>query len=170
MPPRSRGSPTPTPTPSQANTPRVVNRSRPPGTIIPELPCADVLRAAEWLCRAFGFRERLRIGTHRVQLTFGEGSVVVTERPADPRGSAPEGDARPGAAAGSGHRVLVAVGDVDAHFDRARECGARIIAPPADHSYGERQYVAEDPDGHRWTFSQTIADVDPAAWGGTLVE
>ena len=23
--------------------------------------------------------------------------------------------------------------------------------------------------GHRWTFSQSIADVDPAEWGGVLV-
>jgi len=27
-----------------------------------------------------------------------------------------------------------------------------------------------DPGGHRWTFSQSIADVDPADWGGTLKE
>jgi hypothetical protein len=26
----------------------------------------------------------------------------------------------------------------------------------------------QDPGGHIWTFSQTIADVDPAAWGGVL--
>jgi uncharacterized glyoxalase superfamily protein PhnB len=36
--------------------------------------------------------------------------------------------------------------------------------------YGERQYVAEDPAGHRWTFSETLDDVAPAEWGGTLVE
>jgi len=31
--------------------------------------------------------------------------------------------------------------------------------------FGERQYTVEDPWGNRWTFSQSIADVDPAAWG-----
>ncbi len=36
--------------------------------------------------------------------------------------------------------------------------------------YGERQYNAEDPWGHQWTFSQTLADVDPADWGGILRE
>lgn len=39
-----------------------------------------------------------------------------------------------------------------------------------DHPYGERQYVAEDPGGHRWTFSQSLVDVDPASWGGTPVD
>ena len=53
------------------------NRSMSPGTFIPELGYPDVLQAAQWLKNAFGFSERLRIGTHRVQLTFGEGSVVA---------------------------------------------------------------------------------------------
>jgi uncharacterized glyoxalase superfamily protein PhnB len=64
--------------------------------------------------------------------------------------------------------VLGRVEDVDAHHERARAAGARILATPADHPYGERQYSAEDPAGHRWTFSETIADVDPADWGGEL--
>ena len=45
----------------------------------------------------------------------------------------------------------------------------RISDPPTDYPYGERQYNAEDIGGHRWTFSQSIADVDPAEWGGVLV-
>lgn len=44
----------------------------------------------------------------------------------------------------------------------------RILRPPTDYPYGERQYTAADPAGHVWTFSQTLADVDPASWGGTL--
>lgn len=46
--------------------------------------------------------------------------------------------------------------------------GARILSPPTDFPYGERQYNAEATGGHRWTFSQSIADVDPATWGGEL--
>jgi uncharacterized glyoxalase superfamily protein PhnB len=40
---------------------------------------------------------------------------------------------------------------------------------PTDFEYGERQYSAEDSAGHRWTFSETLADVDPAERGGMLV-
>jgi uncharacterized glyoxalase superfamily protein PhnB len=47
--------------------------------------------------------------------------------------------------------------------------GAKIIQEPSDFPYGERQYTVEDPGGHHWTFSQSIADVDPASWGGTLL-
>jgi uncharacterized glyoxalase superfamily protein PhnB len=67
------------------------------------------------------------------------------------------------------HSVLVRVDDVDAHCARAREHGARILMEPTDFEYGERQYAAADPAGHEWTFSQTLEDVDPGRWGGTLV-
>lgn len=130
------------------------NRSIPEPTVIPELAYADVAEASDWLCRAFGFDVRLRIGDHRVQLVLGDGAVIITEL----------GDS-PGTS-----RVLVRVEDADAHHERAEQAGARIVNPPADYPYGERQYRAEDPGGHRWTFSQSIADVDPRSWGGTDYE
>lgn len=134
------------------------NRSMPRGTIIPELAYADVREAAEWLCRCFGFVERLRIADHRAQLVFGEGSVIVVGYRGDP-GAAP-----------AGHSIMVRVADVDSHYEHAKRSGARILAPPSDFPYGERQYGAQDLGGHCWTFSQTIADVDPVSWGGVLFE
>jgi uncharacterized glyoxalase superfamily protein PhnB len=128
----------------------------PPGVVIPELAYPDVRQAAKWLCDAFGFSERLRIADHRIQLTFGGEALIVTKL-------------AEGTPTGSDHRVMVSVPDMDAHFERARQHGARIISPPTEYPFGERQYTAEDPAGHRWTFSQTIADVDPADWGGTLL-
>jgi uncharacterized glyoxalase superfamily protein PhnB len=56
----------------------------------------------------------------------------------------------------------------DRHHEQAAKSGARILTPPTDYPYGERQYTAEDPGGHLWTFSQSIADVDPTSWGATV--
>src|SRR5438067_10708847 len=83
----------------------VSNRSFPPATVIPELAYADVAAAAAWLCDAFGFTERLRVGDHRVQLVFGGGAMVATD----------------GGPAGNdvAHAVLVKVEDADAHHARA---------------------------------------------------
>ncbi|HEV8671491.1 MAG TPA: VOC family protein [Candidatus Limnocylindria bacterium] len=67
-----------------------------------------------------------------------------------------------------GGTVHVRVPDVRRHHENARKGGAKILQPPTDQPYGERQYSAEDIGGHVWTFSQSIADVDPASWGGTL--
>ncbi len=49
------------------------NRSIPHATVIPVLAYPDVNHAAAWLCDAFGFSVRLRIGDHRVQLNVGDG-------------------------------------------------------------------------------------------------
>ena len=54
------------------------NRSVPQCTMIPELSYPGVEAAADWLCGAFGFKVRLRIGNHRVQLKIGDGALTVT--------------------------------------------------------------------------------------------
>jgi uncharacterized glyoxalase superfamily protein PhnB len=63
--------------------------------------------------------------------------------------------------------VVVRVDDAAAHCERAREHGAVILMEPTDFEYGERQYSAEDPAGHRGIFSETLRDVEPEEWGGT---
>ncbi|MCT7264514.1 hypothetical protein, partial [Salmonella enterica] len=89
----------------------ITNRSMPPGIIIPELAYPDVLEAAAWLCRALGFRERLRIADHRVQLIYEGASIVVTELPN-------------GQAVDHAHAVMVHVADVDRHHAQASAAGA----------------------------------------------
>jgi uncharacterized glyoxalase superfamily protein PhnB len=132
----------------------LANRSMPPCTVIPVLAYADVGEAVGWLCDTFGFEERWRAGGHRAQLWVGDGAVAVTER---------EGERFDQLA----HSVMVRVDDVRSHHARARKRGARILSPPADYPYGERQYTAEDLGGYWWTFSESIADVAPEEWGGT---
>jgi len=133
----------------------LTNRSMPRSTVIPELPYPDIGAAIDWLCDAFGFTLRIRIGDHRAQLNVGDGAVVLTEQTtAEP-------------ASRWRARVMVRVPDVHRHHERVRQHGARIIRPPADYPYGERQYSAEDFAGHVWDFSQSIADVAPEDWGGT---
>ena len=127
----------------------------PPGPVIPELPYADVPAAARWLFDAFGFTERLRIGSHRIQLHVGAGAIVVVE-----------GD---GSASAAGSRVMVPVTDVDAHYAKAKAAGAHVVSEPTTYPFGERQYSVLDIGGHRWTFTQSVADSDPATWGGELV-
>lgn len=124
----------------------------PEATVLPVLVYPDVREAITWLGDAFGFVERWEAKGHRAQLLAGDGCVVVVD-------GATEG-------ACGAHSTMVRVEDVDAHHARASEWGARILTPPADYPYGERQYTCEDYAGHRWTFSQSIADRVPEEWGG----
>ena len=137
------------------------NRSVPNSTVVPVLTYPDVRAAVAWLEDAFGFTERVQIGeSHRSQLSVGDGAVIIADDSTDRR---PPGDD------GVTHSVMVRVDGVDSHWMRARDAGARIVMEPTDFAFGERQYSAEDLAGHRWTFSETLADVDPETWGGVLV-
>ena len=130
------------------------NRSMPSSTVIPVLPYEDVGEAVDWLCEKFGFAVRWKAGGHRAQLAVGDGAVAVTEHGSGPRLER------------AGSVVMVRVEDAAAHHERSLRSGARIVQPLSDFPYGERQYTAEDLGGHRWTFSETIADVAPEDWGG----
>jgi uncharacterized glyoxalase superfamily protein PhnB len=137
------------------------NRSAPEADVVPILIYSDVARAVTWLCEAFGFRERLRVPDgngviSHAQLAVGNGAIMVgrSRGPLEPR----EGrDIR--------QYVLVDVEDADAHCERAKQHGATIMQAPADLPFGARQYTASDLEGHWWTFSQNVADVEPSAWG-----
>jgi uncharacterized glyoxalase superfamily protein PhnB len=136
------------------------NRSIPAATVIPVLIYPDVREAASWLSVAFGLVEQVRIGEHRAQLHFGAGALIIADA---------GGDRRPPRAGEVTHSVMVRVSDVRGHCEQARAHGARILLEPTDFEYGERQYQAEDPAGHQWTFSETLADVAPEEWGGESV-
>ena len=137
------------------------NRSAPTATVVPVLVYGDVAKAVDWLCGAFGFRERLRAPDRdgrisHAQLEVAEGALMLGMK---------GGPFTPPRSEEVTQYVVVHLEDVDRHYQRARECGARIVRPPGDMPFGERQYTAEDPEGHRWTFSQHIADVAPEEWG-----
>jgi len=125
------------------------NRSIPNAAAIPVLIYADVRATVSWLSEAFGFVERLQIGEeHRSQMNVGEGGAVIVGDVRYDRVPPRQGEVT--------HSVLVRVEDASAHCERARAHGAKIFEEPTDHVYGERQYSAEDPWGHQWTFSQTL--------------
>lgn len=139
------------------------NHSIPPVTVIPVLTYPDVPAAASWLVSAFGAVERVRIGDdHRVQMSIGGGAFIVAE-PTPTR--CPPVPGEPVSVS-----IMVRVEDVRAHCERARSAGATIVDEPTDHMYGERQYSTEDLAGHRWTFTESIADVAPEEYGCTTIE
>jgi len=131
------------------------NRSMPDAVFIPVLAYPSVDEAVKWLGKAFGFVERMRIADHRAQLTFNGGAVVARDG----------GDGKEKV----GTDVMVRIDNADELFARATAAGARVVHEPTTYQYGERQFSVLDIGGHRWNFSQTVTDSDPATWGGKLV-
>jgi PhnB protein len=135
-------------------------KNPPEGTlrITPYLLYNDVSAALDWLGRAFGLKERMRIAgkdgkvTH-AEMTLAEGVVMM---------GCPGPEYKNPKTLGSVTQMLyIYVEDVDKHFQIARKAGAKIIAEPEDQFYGDRRYGAEDPEGHQWYFGQHIKDVSP---------
>jgi uncharacterized glyoxalase superfamily protein PhnB len=55
------------------------------------------------------------------------------------------------------HSIHVQLEDgIEAHYERARRAGAKIVRELADQFYGDRVYGATDPEGHSWSFGQTF--------------
>ncbi len=137
-------------------------------TITPYLLYADVDAALAFLGRAFGFEEVLRYTgadgrVSHAEARLGDDHVYL----GDPTSAGSE--YRNPAALGAA-TVLISVDgvdDVDALCERARAAGAQISEEPADQAYGQRRFAATDPEGHKWFFAQTIADVAPQDWGAT---
>jgi uncharacterized glyoxalase superfamily protein PhnB len=127
--------------------------------IYPCLGYRDAKAAIRWLCDAFGFEERMvypgedREVAH-AELALGPGLVMLGSASVD----MPAVDTAQQSAGGEldfsriPFALYVAVEDVDAHCERARDAGADILREPADTDYGSREYAARDLEGNVWSF------------------
>ena len=130
-------------------------------TITPLLWYQDPNAALAWLERAFGFETRMVVSGDNGEVihsesAFAEGLVMVV---GPPQGSAVCPAAWNGRHTASTHIQLS--DGIDAHFERARTAGAVITREPATQPYGDRVYVCNDPEGHQWSFGQTMKTMTP---------
>lgn len=128
---------------------------------IPSIIYRDNRAALKWLQAAFGFdpSEVLTDSKDNIvhaEMTHGEGVIMVgSEFTSWAKSPASVGDCNT-------QRVHVRLeSGIDEHCARARVAGAKILMEPADQFYGDRCYIAVDPEGHRWTFSQSVKVVTP---------
>lgn len=137
----------------------------PADVILPHLTYRNVADALAWLAKAFGFVEHYRFGepggrVNGAQMHLGDAWIMLN--------SARPGSASPAQAGHQTQSLTVFVDDVDAHCERAKLAGAKIVEDLHETAYGERQYGVEDLEGHHWLFSRHARDVDPAEWGATV--
>lgn len=141
------------------------NRSVPTDTVLPHIVYSDVAAALVWLTRTFGFTEHYRYGepggpVSGAQMYLGKAYMMLN-------GARP-GSASPAQIGQMMQSLTVFVDDVDAHFERTKSAGGRIVEALHETCYGERQYGVEDFEGHHWLFSQHARDVSPDEWGATI--
>lgn len=130
--------------------------------VTPYLLYEDVAAALDFLSRAFGFVERMRIPgpdgnvTH-AEMALQDGVVMMGCPGPEYRNPRHLGQ--------STSNTYVYVDDVDAHYAHSKAAGAEIFEELADQFYGDRRYAARDPEGHEWFFAQHVRDVSPEELG-----
>ncbi len=135
--------------------------------VVPMLSYEDAGRAADWIAEAFGFEETGRWtdgegrATH-VNMEFDGGMFMLGWPSPDYQSPKHHVEVCEHARLWSEvpyvvDGVLVNVDDIDVHFQRAKEAGATILSALEDNpGVGQRQYRAEDIEGHRWMFAQRL--------------
>jgi uncharacterized glyoxalase superfamily protein PhnB len=110
------------------------------------------------------FQEHYRYGEplSGAQMRLGKAYIMVK--------SARPGPARPKQLGYGTQSLTIFVDDVDAHYRQAKAAHAKILEEPHVTVYTERQYAAEDLDGHHWLFSQHARDLSPEEWGARVVK
>ena len=122
----------------------------------------DPWTALDWLEKAFGFERHMVISDKdgnlvHAEMRFGDGYIMVGTEWA-------EFIASPASVGGKNTQLIhVQLADgIDAHCARARAAAAVILQEPTEQFYGDRTYRARDPEGHVWTFGQTVREVSRA--------
>lgn len=120
--------------------------------IVTVLIYADIEAAHDFLVESFGFTAGGFNRNAEGEVMHGEVSLegeAIWLHPVSP-----DYDLRGAAELGSATGMLnVFVEDVDKHYARSMAAGAKIVFPPADQPYGQREYGVSDPEGRLWSFA-----------------
>ncbi|MGH6916155.1 MAG: VOC family protein [Geminicoccaceae bacterium] len=128
-----------------------------PSRIYPGLRYRDAPAMIAWLCKAFGFAERVVYpgpdGTiAHAELALGSGMVMLSSVRDDKFGAMVGAPIGPEGAKGNGQAIYVAIDDADGLYARAQAAGAGMLMGLTDTDYGSRDFICRDPEGYIWCF------------------
>lgn len=123
------------------------------GQLIPALRYRNAKVAIEWLCDVFGFTRKMVVPgdgdkVAHAELTIGNGMIML----GDDKSEYGRLVAAPEKGGKATQGIYVVIGDVDAHYARAKKAGAEIVIDIKTQDYGGRDYTVRDLEGHVWTF------------------
>jgi PhnB protein len=156
--------------PKKAATKKVSPVPKGYSTVTPHLVLRGAARAIDFYKKAFGAKERMRMGgpdgnIGHAELQIGSSIVMCADEMPQMGSSAPE------TVGGSPVHIFLYVPDVDKIFGQAVQAGAKVDMPLTDMFWGDRYGKVTDPFGHHWSMATHVEDVSPkemerraAAW------
>ena len=128
--------------------------------LTPMITVRDVRKSLDFYAEAFGFEKTLEIPgedgnpMHAEMRYRGQSMMFGPEWP-DSSSKAPAN------AAGTTTDLYLYTDDVEAAFKRATQAGAKVLMEPKDQFWGDRAFLVQCPEGHKWMFAQNVANFDP---------
>ena len=119
--------------------------------IIPGMRYRDAHAAIEWLCEVLGFERRLVVpdgdgGVAHAELTLGNGMIML----GSDRGNADDFVVAPTPDGTLTQNAYIAVSEIEAAYERAKDAGANIISELEAQHYGGSLFSVRDPEGQLW--------------------
>jgi PhnB protein len=134
--------------------------------LTPYLVVSNAAAAVEFYRKAFGATQdgeaHIMPGTNKimhVRLLINGSLVMLADDFSEKMGSTCQ---TPEALGGSPITLALNLSDVQSFWDRAVAGGVTVTMPLADMFWGDRYGQVTDPFGHKWSMSQTIADLTDA--------
>jgi len=129
-------------------------------TFTPYLVYEDGEAAIEWLTKAFGFEKTQAYPGPdgkiiHAEMRFGGSVIMLGTATAEQRKQKPWNHPE-------GRGVYVYVADLDAHFERVKKGGAKVVFETEDTGWGGKRFRVLDLDGYEWSFGT----YKPSASGG----
>ena len=121
-------------------------------SVTPYLLVKDVAKEMEFLTKAFGATERVRMpgpngSVMHAEMQIGDSIIMMGK---------PQNDADLGKA-----MLYVYVADVDATYQKCLAAGGTAVREPKDQFYGDRSAGIRDPFGNDWGIATHVEDVSP---------
>lgn len=121
--------------------------------VIPYLLYEDAAKAMDWLISVFGFAERERVchadgALRHGELVLDNGGVIMLGSP----GGSFQAPSRLGNVT---QLQCVTIADVPAHRARVQAAGV-TVSEVSVRGNRARSYTVDDPEGHRWYFSEPL--------------
>ena len=129
-------------------------------SVSPAMVIKNAAEAIDFYQKAFGAELIMRLnGPHdsimHAEIRIGDSMIMIGEEWPGHHVKSPT------SLNGTTLTLHIYVKDVDAAHKRAVAAGAKEIMAPTDMFWGDRTYVVEDLERHRWTFAQHTRDVAP---------
>jgi PhnB protein len=124
------------------------------------LTVKDMRGSLDFYAKAFGFEKSFEMPDDNGNLMHaemryrGQSMMFGPEWP-DSTSKAPANTA------GTTADMYLYTDNVEEAFKRATDAGANVLMEVKDQFWGDRTFLVECPEGHKWMFAQNVADYDP---------